>query len=69
LLVVIKISALSVGGLLMVSGLALMVSDLTETVRLQSVLATPHLELAMGAVFAMVGMSFLLPLLRTSHRG
>jgi hypothetical protein len=53
----------------MVAGLALMVSNLAETVRLHSVMATPHLELGMGAVFAMVGVSFLLPLLRTGHRG
>ncbi len=53
----------------MVAAFALMVSDLAETVRLHSVLATPHLDLGVGAVFAAVGVSFLLPLLRTGHRG
>lgn len=66
--VVVKISALTVGMPLVVMGLVLMVSDLSETIRLGSVLAMPHLELLVGAAFAVVGLSFLWPLRAYGHR-
>lgn len=64
-----KISAFSVGVPLFVMGLVLMMSDLAETLRLHSVLAAPQGDLAIGAAFAVVGLSFLWPMRRGHHRG
>jgi len=60
--VVIKLSALSLGTPLLLLGLILIASDLAEILRSHSLTAAPHVGLALGPVFALVGLSFLWPL-------
>jgi hypothetical protein len=60
--VVIKLSALSVGSPLVLLGLSLLVSDLSEIMRRRTLLAAPHSGLTFGPMCVIVGLSFLWPL-------
>jgi hypothetical protein len=65
--VAIKVSALSFGAPLVLLGLALVLSDLNAIVKSHSILGVTHVGLALGPVFALVGLSFLWPLLGSGH--